>query len=346
MLSGCPGETRSSPHEQGHPFPTPSSPGTWLRRRRRASKRRSSPPPRTQTGGRAGGARRPTFPAAAGEGPMPGTAAPMPGTANRTGWPTLLARHSTSDTVSGSAQCRSSKATTSPSAPGGASRSTFPLTACKSTPRPRRAAGPPATAPGSRTVRCGSHDASEGSPGSGRLRSNCSTASVTGRYGALAEAGTARPIPTGTCLPAAIRASSRIRRDLPMPGLTRGDDAAAPARQRSGKGRLQRLDLRPPPHQDRAQHLAHDPSLPHRRQGRSMITRPTPAGPFPSALSLIPALTAQNARIWTAVLMIGAEWASVQIGGAVRVAPDSGWLRSVAWSVPLYGAERADSGRS
>ena len=46
-----------------------------------------------------------------------------------------------------------------------------------------------------------------------------------------------------------------------------------------------------------------------------MITRPTPAGPFPSALSLIPALTAQNARIWTAVLMIGAEWASVQIGG-------------------------------
>ena len=57
-----PGETRSSPHEQGHPFPTPSSPGTWLRRRRRASKRRSSPPPRTQTGGRAGGARRPTFP--------------------------------------------------------------------------------------------------------------------------------------------------------------------------------------------------------------------------------------------------------------------------------------------
>ncbi len=46
-----------------------------------------------------------------------------------------------------------------------------------------------------------------------------------------------------------------------------------------------------------------------------MITRPTPAGPIPSALSLMAALTAQNARIWTAVLMIGAEWASVQIGG-------------------------------
>jgi hypothetical protein len=105
-----------------------------------------------------------------------------------------------------------------------------------------------------------------------------SKASVTGRYGAPAEVGTARPIPTGTCRPAAIRASSRIRRDLPMPGLTRDDDAAATARQRSGKGRLQRLDLRPPPHQDRAQHLAHDPSLPHRRQSRSMITRPTPAG--------------------------------------------------------------------
>ena len=53
-----------------------------------------------------------------------------------------------------------------------------------------------------------SHGASEGSPGSGRLRSSCGKASVTGRYGALAEVGTARPIPTGTCRPAAIRASS------------------------------------------------------------------------------------------------------------------------------------------
>jgi hypothetical protein len=141
-------------------------------------------------------------------------------TANRTGWPAALsARYSTRDTVSGSAQCRSSMATTSPSGPRRrSSRSTAsPLTACESTPRSRRAAGPPATAPGSRAVRCGSHGASEGSSGSGRLRSSCSKASVTGRYGALAEAGTARPITTSTCRPAAIRASSRIRRDLPMP---------------------------------------------------------------------------------------------------------------------------------
>jgi hypothetical protein len=34
-------------------------------------------------------------------------------------------------------------------------------------------------------------------------------------------------------------------------------------------------------------------------------------------------LTAQNARIWTAVLMIGTEWASVRIaGGTVRVGRD------------------------
>ena len=141
-------------------------------------------------------------------------------TANRRGWPTALsARYSTKDTVSGSAQCRSSMATTSPS---GLRRrrncsTASPLTACESTPPPGRAARPPATAPGSRTARCGSHGASEGSSGSGHLRSSCSRASVTGRYGALAEAGTARPITTGTCRPAAIRDSSRIRRDLPMP---------------------------------------------------------------------------------------------------------------------------------
>ena len=246
----------------GAPLPTPSSPGTGLRRRRRESKRRSSPLPRAQTGGRAGGARRPPFPAAAGEDPMPGVAAPCGG-GRRTGQAGRRCRPGTPlgtpyrDPPSAGPP-RRPPAHQPQAAQEPQHRS--PLTACKSKPRPRRPAGPPATAPGSRTVRCGSHGASEGSPGSGRLRSSCSKASVTGRYGALAEVGTARPIPTGTCRPAAIRASCRIRRDLPMPGLTRGDDAAATARQRSGKGRLQRLDLRPPPHQDRAQHLAHDPS--------------------------------------------------------------------------------------
>jgi hypothetical protein len=142
-------------------------------------------------------------------------------TANSTGWPAALSvRYSTRDTVSGSAQCRSSMMTTSPSGPRwrGSRNTASPLTACESTPRSRRAVGPPATAPGSRTARCGSHGASEGSSGSGRLRSSCSKASVTGRYGALAEAGTARPVTTSTCRPAAICASSRIRRDLPMPG--------------------------------------------------------------------------------------------------------------------------------
>ncbi len=87
-------------------------------------------------------------------------------------------------------------------------------------------------------------------------------------------------------------------------GLTRDDCAAALAGERSGKGRLQRLDLGPPPHQDRAQHLPHDSSLPHRRQGRSVITRPTPARPACPTYSLRP-LTAQNAPIWTAILVIG-----------------------------------------
>ena len=277
MLSWMPRRGQKLSREQGHPFRRPPHPGLvlgvgagrasgghlrYLALRRAAEREvhdaRPSPlPPGKIRCGGGGSVRR--------------------GTANRTGWPASSARHSTRDTVPGSAQCRSSRATTSPSAPGGTrAAAPLPLTACKSKPRPRRPAGPPATAPGSRTVRCGSHGASEGSPGSGRLRSSCSKASVTGRYGALAD------------------------------------------RQRSGKGRLQRLDLRPPPHQDRPQHLAHDPSFPHRRQGRSMITRPTPAGPIPSALSLIAALTAQNARIWTAVLMIGAEWASVQIGGYLR----------------------------
>ena len=266
----------------GAPLPTPSSPGTGLRRRRRESKRRSSPLPRAQTGGRAGGARRPPFPAAAGEDPMRGwrLRAEGDGEQDRLAGVAGQALHQGHRT--GVRPVQVLQATTSPSAPGGARvAAPLPLTACKSKPRPRRPAGPPATAPGSRTVRCGSHGASEGSPGSGRLRSSCSKASVTGRYGPLAD------------------------------------------RQRSGKGRLQRLDLRPPPHQDRPQHLAHDPSFPHRRQGRSMITRPTPAGPIPSALSLIAALTAQNARIWTAVLMIGAEWASVQIGGS-RLSWDRG----------------------
>ena len=100
--------------------------------------------------------------------------------------------------------------------------------------------------------------------------------------------------------------------------LTRDDGTAALTGERSGKGRLQRLDLGPPPHQDRAQHLPHDSSLPHRRQGRPVITRPTPAGPFPPALLSLRPLTAQNARIWTAILVIGIERASVQIGGSAR----------------------------
>ncbi len=59
--------------------------------------------------------------------------------------------------------------------------------------------------------------------------------------------------------------------------LTRDDHAAAPAGERPGQRRFQRPDLGPPPHQDRAQHIPHDSSLPHRRQRRSVITRPTPA---------------------------------------------------------------------
>ena len=62
--------------------------------------------------------------------------------------------------------------------------------------------------------------------------------------------------------------------------LASDDSAAALAGQRPGKRRLQRLDLGPPPHQDRAQHIPHDSSVPHRRQRRSVITRPTPAAPF------------------------------------------------------------------
>ena len=57
---------------------------------------------------------------------------------------------------------------------------------------------------------------------------------------------------------------------------THQDSTAALAAERSSKGRLQHLDLGPAPYQDRAQHLPHDPSLPHRRQGWSVITRPTP----------------------------------------------------------------------
>ena len=60
-------------------------------------------------------------------------------------------------------------------------------------------------------------------------------------------------------------------------GLTGDDGTATPAGEHSGQGRLQRLDLGPPPHQDWAQHFPHHPSVPHRRQGRSVITRPTPA---------------------------------------------------------------------
>jgi hypothetical protein len=52
-------------------------------------------------------------------------------------------------------------------------------------------------------------------------------------------------------------------------GLTRDDGAAAPAGEHSGQSRLQRLDLGLPPHQDRAQHFPHHPSVPHRRQGTS-----------------------------------------------------------------------------
>ena len=48
-------------------------------------------------------------------------------------------------------------------------------------------------------------------------------------------------------------------------GLASDDGAAAAAGERSVKRRPQRLDLSPPPHQDRAQYLPHDSSLPHRR---------------------------------------------------------------------------------
>ena len=102
-------------------------------------------------------------------------------------------------------------------------------------------------------------------------------------------------------------------------GLTRDDGAAALAGQRSGQGRLQRLDLGPPTYQDRAQYLPHDSSLPHRRQGpvsdqQADARRALPACP---AYSLRP-LTAQNAPIWTAVPVIGIQRASAQIGGYLR----------------------------
>ena len=130
----------------------------------------------------------------------------------------------------------------------------------------------------------------------------------TGRWQRQGRPGPSRPAP----------AAGRHPRQLPDQagladaGLTRDDGAATPAGEHSGKGRLQRLDLGPPPHQDRAQHLPHHPSVPHRRQGRSAITRPTPARasgcrtypPRPSTA------TAQNARIWTAILVIGIERAS------------------------------------
>ena len=228
-------------------------------------------------------------------------------TANRRGWPAALsARYSTSDTVSGSAQCRSSMATTSPSGPRRRrSRSTAsPLTACESTPRPRRAAGPPATAPGSRTARCGSHARQRGIIGQ-RTPPQQLQQGLGHRPVRSASRGGDSPARHHQHLP--VGSHPRQLPDqagLADAGLTRDDGTAALAGERSGKGRLQRLDLGPPPHQDRAQHLPHDSSLPHRRQGRSVITRPTPARPACPTYSLRP-LTAQNAPIWTAILVIG-----------------------------------------
>lgn len=57
--------------------------------------------------------------------------------------------------------------------------------------------------------------------------------------------------------------------------------------------------------------------------------------------TLIPCLTAQNARIWTAVLMIGTERASVQIGGyrATTAASDRHEARLAFQSASVLIAE-------
>ena len=66
-----------------------------------------------------------------------------------------------------------------------------------------------------------------------------------------------------------------------------------------------------------------------------MITSPTPAGALPACpVYSLRRFTTQNARIRTAVLVIGIEWVSVQIGGSARVAPGQGTLRSVKRSAP------------
>jgi len=88
------------------------------------------------------------------------------------------------------------------------------------------------------------------------------------RAGYLADAGS--PLVTG-------RRLSCVSWGMADVGLTRDDGTAALAGEHSGQGRLQRLDLGPPPYQDRAQHHPHHPSGPHRRQDRSVISRPTPA---------------------------------------------------------------------
>ena len=63
----------------------------------------------------------------------------------------------------------------------------------------------------------GSHAARPGSPGNARSRSACCRASVSGRYGMLPPAGTARPASTLAPPARASAASSLASRDLPIP---------------------------------------------------------------------------------------------------------------------------------
>ena len=116
--------------------------------------------------------------------------------------------------VSGSAQCRSSSTTTT--APGRASRrnksrTASPRTADVASPRP----APPRC--GTMVPSAGSQGARSGSSGTLRSRSAWSSASVSGLYGVLAPPGTARPVTTATSRARASLATSRTRRDLPIP---------------------------------------------------------------------------------------------------------------------------------
>ena len=108
----------------------------------------------------------------------------------------LSLRYSTTASVSGSAQCRSSSTKSRPALPAkrrSSCSTASPRTGAAWSPRPSPSK-PPIVGITARSA--GSHGVRPGSSGNARSRSACSSASVSGRYGMLALVGTARPAST------------------------------------------------------------------------------------------------------------------------------------------------------